>query len=84
MVKMLLGYELPEVFHPFQVIAFHEAAPLTYEDRSNIFFCDIEPVIVPCVFIKRFICKTALKPRLFIDSRAVIVRRIYDLLISLS
>ena len=60
-MQMLLCDELSEVFHPLQIVAFHEAAPLAYEDWSYVVFCDIEPVIVPGVLIEGFVSKTALK-----------------------
>ena len=49
MMKMLLGDQLSEIFHPFQVVTFHESAPFTYKDRSDPFFLNIEPVVVPCI-----------------------------------
>ena len=82
MVEMALSNKLSEVFHPLQIIAFHEAAPLTYEDGRDVIFRDIEPVVVPCILIERFICETALEPGLFVDSRTVIVRRINDLFVA--
>ena len=74
MVKMLFGDQLPEVFHPLQIIAFHKTAPLTDEYRRYSFILDIKPVFVPCILHEGIISEASLKPGLFIYSRAVIVR----------
>ena len=81
MIQSILLYEFAHIGHPDDVRFRHKSAPLTDQKRCNIILMDIKPVIVPAVFHQAVIGITALKPRLFIYSRAIIVRRIYKLVL---
>ena len=57
------------------------SAPFTNEQRSNIFVVDINPCIIPVIFKKSFSCEVLIEPCLLINRRAVVMRRVNDLLV---
>ena len=78
-VDTLFLDKLSQIGHPLEVGLGHIAAPLAYKQWRCALFIYIEPVVVPSVIVKRFICIIALEPLLLIDRRAVIVRGIHKL-----
>ena len=74
MAELLLIDKLSQAVHPLEGVAFHEAAPFTDQDRSNVLIGNVKPERSPGILLEGFICEFLLKPGLLIDSRAVIVR----------
>ena len=81
---MVLAYQTAHTGHPFKIRLLHKSAPFSYKKRCGIVLVDEEPVVLPAVTHKAVKIIVTLKPRLLINRRTIVVRRIHQLVLIFS